>query len=178
MIEQLAILGQSIADALKERGEKVAVIDGATGGLISAGIIAAPGATKFYGGGGPMYSLKGREHLFGLTNADFVGITPVTVPYVLIQARAARRHWGAEWALAEAGSAGPGLHPSGPQAGLSCVAIVGPNLTVTTSISTGHDERLRNMETFATTALTLLRDALRNPGAPGSGANGEKRTWE
>ena len=45
-------LGLRIAEALKARGEKIAIADGATGGLLSATLLTVPGALSFYLGGG------------------------------------------------------------------------------------------------------------------------------
>ena len=48
---ELQQLAQDIAKALKERGETVAVGETAAGGLISASLLAQPGASKYYKGG-------------------------------------------------------------------------------------------------------------------------------
>ncbi|HCB78684.1 MAG TPA: CinA family protein, partial [Erythrobacter sp.] len=40
-----------IAGLLRKRGEKIAVADGATGGLIAASILTVPGALDFFVGG-------------------------------------------------------------------------------------------------------------------------------
>ena len=52
-----------IAALLRARGEKVAVADGATGGLIAATLLTVPGALDFFVGGGVVYSLRGRDVL-------------------------------------------------------------------------------------------------------------------
>ena len=57
MIEPLAALAARAAAALMERQQTIAVADGATGGLMSAGLLTVPGATAFYLGGGVIYSL-------------------------------------------------------------------------------------------------------------------------
>ena len=64
---------------LKARAEKIAVIDGATGGLISASLLAMPGASAFFLGGSVIYSLKGRgaKDPLALTAANFVISVPI-----------------------------------------------------------------------------------------------------
>ncbi|RYH05359.1 MAG: CinA family protein [Alphaproteobacteria bacterium] len=159
MIEQLAALGAKAAAVLKERGQTIAVADGATGGLISTGLLTVPGATGFYLGGGVIYSLKGRDILLGLDEAELKGMKSVTEPYALLQARAIRDRFGADWGIAESGSAGP-THPFGVPTGKSSIAVIGPGVSISTTIETGSDERVGNMCAFALAALTLLNKAL------------------
>lgn len=48
---ELKQLAEDIARILKERGETVAVAETAAGGLMSASLLAQPGASKYYKGG-------------------------------------------------------------------------------------------------------------------------------
>ncbi len=82
--------------------------------------------------------------------------------YALLQARAIRDNFGAQWGLAESGSVGGSNHPSGAPAGRSCAAVVGPDgFEFVRVTETGSDERIANMEAFARAALQTLEDALR-----------------
>ena len=63
--EDLALLGSEAGAALKARGQSIAVVDGATGGLISAALLAMPGASAFYRGGGVIYKIQGRRDVSG-----------------------------------------------------------------------------------------------------------------
>jgi len=152
---------------LKERGQTVAVADGATGGLISAGLIAVPGATSFYSGGGVIYSLKGRSILLDVTDEELAGMRSVTERYALLQARGIRDRFGADWGVAETGSAGPGKHPFGIKSGMSCIAVVGPGAAIASTVETNSDDRIENMKAFALAALSLLTDALEELGQTG-----------
>ena len=159
MIELLAALADRAAAALKARKQTIAVADGATGGLVSAGLLTVPGATAFYLGGGVIYSFKGRDILLDLDAAELKGMKSVTEPYALLQARAIRDRFGADWGIAESGSAGP-THPFGVPAGKSCIAVVGPGVSVARSLDTGNENRIANMEAFALAALALLNEAM------------------
>jgi hypothetical protein len=64
-IEELAAIGAEAGALLKARGETLAVVDGATGGLMSAGLLAMPGASAFFLGSGVIYTLKGRRIVLG-----------------------------------------------------------------------------------------------------------------
>ena len=159
MIEPLAALAARAAAALKARKQTIAVADGATGGLISAGLLTVPGATGFYLGGGVIYSFKGRDILLDVDPAELKGMKSVTEPYALLQARAIRDRFGADWGIAESGSAGP-THPMGVPAGKSCIAVIGPGVSLTRLIDTGNEDRIANMEAFALAALGVLNEAL------------------
>ncbi|MBL4897442.1 MAG: CinA family protein, partial [Erythrobacter sp.] len=62
-----------IAGLLRKRGEKIAVADGATGGLIAASILTVPGALDFFVGGGVVYSFRARDVLFDLPRDAYDG---------------------------------------------------------------------------------------------------------
>ena len=154
-------LAAQIARRLRARGEKVAVADGATGGLIAASLLTVPGALDFFVGGGVVYSFRARDVLFALPREAYKGMRGATEEYALLQARAIRDNFGSEWGIAESGSVGGSSHPSGAPAGRSVVAIVGPGeRKVICSIETASDDRIANMEAFTRNALEALKDAL------------------
>lgn len=159
MLARLAPIAADIGAALKARGQTIAVADGATGGLISAGLLTMAGATGFYRGGGVVYSLAGRDVLLSVDRAALKGMSSVTEDYALLQARAIRDRFGADWGIAESGSAGPS-HPAGVTAGRSVIAIAGPKVDIIRRVDTGSDDRIANMEAFALAALAFLRDTL------------------
>lgn len=160
MLDTLAPIAMQAAATLTRRRETIAVADGATGGLILAGLLTVPGATRFCRGGGVIYSFKGREVLLGLSKEDLAGMESVTEPYALLQARAIRDRFDADWGIAESGSAGPGRHPGGVPTGRSCIAVVGPDIAVMTTIESGSEDRIHNMGAFALAALRFLNSTL------------------
>lgn len=160
-LDALAAIGAKVGALLVERGETLAVVDGATGGLISAGLLAMPGASRFYSGGGVIYSLKGRRIVLGHEPGSLRGLTSATPDYALAQAELIRARYGSDWGVAETGAAGPGKHPLGVASGTSAVAVAGPNgITATRQVITGSDNRMANMIDFAGAALELLLEAL------------------
>ena len=126
--DQLATTAARIAGRLKARGETLAIADGATGGLLSAAILTVPGATKFYIGGGVIYSRRAREVVLGIGMREAAGMRSVTEDYALLQARAVAGHLGAGWGLAESGSAGGSVHPGGVGSGQSWAAVLSPTI--------------------------------------------------
>jgi PncC family amidohydrolase len=161
-------IASQIADRLRERCEKVAVADGATGGLIAASLLTVPGALDFFVGGGVVYSLRAREVLFALPREAYKGMRGASEDYALLQARAIRDNFGADWGLAESGSVGGSLHPSGAPAGRSVAAIAAPTgMHVTCAVETGSHDRIANMEAFTRNALAAFKDALDAAGTRG-----------
>lgn len=161
MLEEFNIIAARIAELLRARGEKIAVADGATGGLIAASLLTVPGALSFYVGGGVVYSTKARDVLFGLGADAFKGMQSATTDYAAVQAEAIRDNFGAEWGIAESGAAGSSKHPMGVASGRSCVAIAGPGgIAVTQVTETDSDDRIGNMQVFTRRALEFLEATL------------------
>ena len=154
-----------IAALLRGRGEKVAVADGATGGLIAATLLTVPGALDFFVGGGVVYSFRARDVLFAVPREAYKGMRGASEDYALLQARAIRDNFGAEWGLAESGSVGGNGsgsgHPSGAPAGRSVAALAGPGGEHTRLIETASEDRIANMAAFTRNALAAFEDALR-----------------
>lgn len=161
-LEQLAAIAADAGAMLKARGATVAVADGATGGLISVSLLAMPGASAFYLGGGVIYTLKGRRIVLGHPPGALRGLTSATQAYAVAQAELIRQRYGADWGIAETGAAGGGtVHPLGVASGNSAVAVAGPNgVTASRLIETGSNDRLANMQAFTAAALGLLCDTL------------------
>lgn len=162
-LEDLHPVAREIADALRSRGERIAVIDGATGGLVSAALLTVPGAIKFFRGSGVLYSLKARDILLGLPREAYEGMRSASEDYALLQARAVRERFRAEWGFAETGSAGASIHPMGVESGRSCAAVVGPGIELVRVTETGSDARIDNMWAFTRAGLGLLQEAIAAP---------------
>ena len=149
-----------IAAALRARGQKIAVADGATGGLIMASLLTVPGALDFFKGGGVVYSFKARNVLFDLPREAYEGMVSASEEYALLQARAIRERLGASWGIAESGSAGSSRHPLGVASGRSVAAIAGSGVERVAVIETQSDDRIANMEAFTRNALDLVEAVL------------------
>jgi len=161
MLAELHPQAVRIANYLRERDEKIAVADGATGGLIAASLLTVPGALDFFVGGGVIYSLRARDVLFDQPRTAYKGMRGASEDYALLQARSIRGNFHAEWGVAESGSVGGSTHPSGVRAGQSCAAIAGPHGEWTQMTKTGGDNRIANMEAFTRAALQFLEDTLK-----------------
>jgi len=155
---ELATLAAAVGERLKARGETVSVAESSAGGLISAALLAVPGASAYFLGGAVVYTAKARVLLMDLPKEAVAGMRSSSEPYALLLARTARERFGAVWGLSETGAAGPTGNRYGDAAGHTCVALSGP-VEAALTIETGADDREANMQAFAAAALRLLEKA-------------------
>ena len=158
-MQTLLPLAGEVAMLLKQRRETIAVAESSAGGLLSAVLLAVPGASAYFLGGAVVYTRKAREQLLQLPRAAVAGMRSASEPYALLLARTSRERFAASWGLAETGAAGPTGNPYGDAAGHSCIAIAGVAEEAVT-LETGSGDRVANMRAFATAALQLLRRQL------------------
>ena len=159
-MQDLIPIAARIADRLKLRKETIAVAESSAGGLISAALLAIPGASAYFLGGGVIYTQAARRGLLQVPDDAVTGIRSSTEAWALVKARAIRERLGATWGLSETGASGPTGNRYGDAAGHACFAIAGPMERAIT-LETAHGDREANMYAFARTALELLGDALR-----------------
>jgi len=158
-MQDLVDLAEKIAAVLTSRRQTIAIAESSTGGLISAALIAVPGASAYFLGGAVVYTRQSRRLLLDIPDAALEGMRPSTEPYALLMARTAQKQFSATWALAETGATGPTGNRYGDSAGHSCIAIAGLAEQAMT-LETGKSERLENMRAFTAAALNLLLQAV------------------
>lgn len=144
---------------MRERGQTVAVVESAAGGLASAALLAIPGASAFFLGGAVVYSRRAGKALLGLTATDMVGMRAETEPYAVLVAGRMRQSVDATWGLGETGAAGPTGSVYGDAPGHVCVAVVG-EIATSRTIETGGTDRALNMDMFARHLLQLFDEIL------------------
>ena len=159
-MRDLTVLGQAVGELLKARKETIAVAESSAGGLISAVLVAVPGASAFFLGGGVIYTLEARRTLLNLKDEAFAGIRPSTEDYALRMARAVRQYMGTTWGLSETGATGPTGNRYGDPAGHACIAVSGP-VEYALTVETRQSNREANMWTFTAAALELLETSLK-----------------
>ncbi|MGQ0752418.1 MAG: CinA family protein, partial [Betaproteobacteria bacterium] len=106
-MRELIPLGAKIGALLKARKQTVAVAESAAGGLISAALLAQPGASAYFIGGGVLYTRKMILALRDTRPATYEGVRGATEQWALLLARTLRERVSADWALGESGAAGP-----------------------------------------------------------------------
>ena len=168
MIEPLMQHAGRVAVQLKARGQTIAIGESAAGGLITASLLAVPGASAYCRGGLVIYT---RNALLSLKAVDLDRLATMrasTEAYACFEAQTLRTHFETDWGLGETGAAGPTGNKYGDAAGHVCVAVAGPGLGPATgtigersrTLETGSTDRLGNMQAFAAAALLLLAETL------------------
>ena len=148
-------LAEKVASLLKARRETIAISESSAGGLVSAALLAVPGASAYFLGGAVVYTYLARGVFLDVPEAALAGIRPATEAYALLLARTVRQRLSATWGLAETGATGPTGNRYGDPAGHACLAVAGPAEHAIT-LETGKADRLDNMRAFAAAALDLL----------------------
>ncbi len=158
-MQELLPLAEQIAGRLKARGETIAVAESSTGGLVSVALLAVPGASAYFLGGGVIYTRHARSAFLGISDPLPGGMRAATEAYAALLARTVQNRCGAVWGLGETGATGPTGNRYGDPAGHSCVAIEG-TLARAVTLRTGSADRVANMRAFARRALELLAEVL------------------
>jgi nicotinamide-nucleotide amidase len=159
MQELVAIAGK-IAAILKARRQTIAVAESSTGGLISAALLAVPGASAYFLGGAVVYTRDARRILMDIPDDAMKGIRSASEPYAKLLASQIRARFATDWGLSETGATGPTGNRYGDAAGHSCMGISGSEAAAMT-LETGSADRLANMHAFAATALNFLLQNLK-----------------
>src|SRR5712664_891398 len=155
MDQELTTIGAAVGARLKERKETIGIAESSAGGLISAALLAIPGASAYFLGGGVIYTQAARRALLRVPDEAVKGVRSSTESYALIKARTVRELLGATWGLSETGATGPKGNRYGDAAGHACIAVAGPVERVIT-VETGLPDREANMWRFTREALALL----------------------
>ena len=154
-MESLSSMGASVGALLKQHEQTVAVAESSAAGLISAALVAIPGASAYYLGGTVIYTRVSQRELLRVPDDAMVDTRASTEAYALLNARSVRQSLGTTWGLSETGASGPTGNRYGDAAGHACIAVAGPVERVLT-VETGDSDREANMWTFTKAALDLL----------------------
>jgi nicotinamide-nucleotide amidase len=157
-MDKLTSLSSELGAHFKSRAETIAVAESSTGGLISAALLAVPGASQYFLGGGVIYTREARRGLLALPE-EIATMRGANEDYALIVARAIRERMGSIWGFCETGASGPTGNRYGDAAGHSCFAMIGP-LERSMTLETGLSDREENMWRFAREAMVFIERVL------------------
>jgi nicotinamide-nucleotide amidase len=152
-------IAEQIAARLVARKQTIAVAESSTGGLISAALLAVPGASAYFLGSAVVYTRQARRILMDIPDDGMKGIRSASEPYARLLANQIRMRFSSDWGLSETGATGPTGNRYGDPAGHSCMAVAGIETRAIT-LETGSGDRLSNMHVFTETALKLLLESL------------------
>src|SRR5213082_653191 len=106
-MQTLLPLVERLGGRLKDRGETVAVAESSAGGLISAALLAVPGASSYFKGGAVVYTGAAKRVLIAVSDAAMAEARAATETHALHLARAASERLEADWGIGETGASGP-----------------------------------------------------------------------
>src|SRR5581483_12118743 len=99
----LSNFASAAAKPLTARRQTLAVAESAAGGLISAALLAVPGASAYFVGGGVVYTRAAKSALLRLDEAMLIEPRPATEDHAMILARGVRGALGTSWGIGETG---------------------------------------------------------------------------
>src|SRR5436853_4791593 len=96
---------ERVAALLKEKRETVAVAESSAGGLITAALLAVPGASAYCLGGTVIYTAQAWHSLRDFRVELLGGFRSATEGNALARSRIVRERFGATWGVGETGAA-------------------------------------------------------------------------
>ena len=141
---------------LKEKGKTLAVAESCTGGLIGHRLTNVSGSSDYFLEGAVTYSNEAKQKRLGVDPALIEVHGAVSSEVATAMAEGIRQQSGSDFGLAVTGIAGPtGGTPEKP-VGLTFIAVTGAQGTRCIKFRF-HQDRVRNKERAAQSALNLLR---------------------
>ena len=111
-MKDLVSIAEKISTVLTERRQTIAIAESSTGGLISAALLAVPGASAYFRGSAVVYTRQSRRVLLDIPDAALDGMRPSTEPYALMMARTARQRFSSTRSLSSPLRRGPSSRSS------------------------------------------------------------------
>src|SRR3984957_2120548 len=106
-MKELIAIAEQIAAKLVARKQTIAAAESSTGGLISASLLAVPGASAYFLGGAVVYTRDARRVLMDITDETMKGIRSASEPYAKLLAKRLCQRFACDWGLSETGATGP-----------------------------------------------------------------------
>jgi len=124
----LAPLAETVAAALKGKGQTVAVFESTSGGLVQAALQAVPGASAYTTCGAVTYHSSKAVAVLGCDlsaprPADAPGYVAAKQKLTAAIARRMRDETGADWCVSESGACGPSFNVPGISVGFTVITV-------------------------------------------------------
>jgi hypothetical protein len=92
-MKDLVAIAEKIAEKLVARQQTISVAESSTGGLISASLLAVPGASACFLGGAVVYTRDARRILMNIPDDAMKGIRSASEPYATLLASQIRQRY-------------------------------------------------------------------------------------
>ncbi len=150
-----------IGRILSENGKTLSAAESCTGGLISSLITSVAGSSAYYLGSVTSYANSVKTGILGVPAEIIEKYGAVSSECVGAMAEGVRKLTGSDYSVATSGIAGPGGGSKEKPVGLVWIGVSSERGTETFSM-TFRNDRKRNIERFAASALNKLRLKLVN----------------
>ena len=150
-----------IGRMLTETGKTLSAAESCTGGTISSLLTSVPGSSAYYLGSVTSYANEIKMNVLGVAEEIIAKYGAVSSECVAAMAEGVRRLTGSDYSVATSGIAGPGGGSEEKPVGLVWIGVSSEEGTETYKMVFRND-RKRNIERFASSALNKLREKLVN----------------
>lgn len=150
-----------IGRMLAENGKTLSAAESCTGGTISALLTSVPGSSAYYLGSVTSYANEIKMNVLGVPAEIIAKYGAVSSECAAAMAEGVRKLTGSDYSVATSGIAGPGGGSEEKPVGLVWIGVSSEKGTETFKMVFRND-RKRNIERFASSALNKLREKLVN----------------
>ena len=148
---------ERIVGAILRRNKKtLATAESCTGGKIAQMITSVPGSSKYFLGSVVAYSDYVKKSVLGVRETSLKNHGAVSRQVVEQMARGIIKRYGADYAIATSGIAGPDGGTPGKPVGTTWIAVASDERTESALFNLG-DHRGRNIQKASMTGLNMLR---------------------
>lgn len=147
-------LQTEIGRLLRGKGLTICAAESCTGGEIAHLITSVSGSSEYFIGSVTSYAIEVKEKLLNVKHKDIVKYGVVSGRVAAQMAVGVRKLLGTTYAVATTGLAEG--NDDFEKEGTVWIAVTGPHGTVTKKFEY-HNDRIRNIQRFAATALDMLR---------------------
>jgi len=152
-------LAETVVRTLTGKGRTLALAESCTGGLIAHRVTDVPGASKIFRGGIVAYSNAAKQKFLGVPAQMLARHGAVSETVARAMAEGAREQFGADFALAVTGIAGPTGGTKNKPVGTVFIALADARGTVVErKLNPGGRDRFK--DSTAEQALGMLRAGL------------------
>ncbi len=145
---------------LKRHKKTLALAESCTGGNIAQMITSVPGSSKYFLGSVVAYSNESKQKILGVQQKIITEKGAVSRPVVEQMAEGARKRYGADYAIATTGIAGPDGGTRDKPVGTTWIAVASAEKTESALFNLG-EHRGRNIQKASMTGLNMLRKLIR-----------------
>lgn len=164
---------EKVVRKLSIAGKTVSVVESTCGGLINASIMSVPGSSRVYVGGTVAYNTRKAKKLLLDDEALHASLLSSSYRRSIEEYVDSKKHWtaatssayrsslGTDYAVSEAGAAGPTFNVPGLESGFTVISVSNRSGLVAQRVvwSTDND-REGNMRMFTSAAADLLAEAV------------------